>query len=62
MAGILEQKYLRYYFKVVWVYDTEVKAGIFEILGAYMAVILTPEYLRYVRCLCRSDDSRNILR
>jgi hypothetical protein len=60
MAVILEPKYLRYYFQVVWVYDVDVKAGIFEILVAYMAGILTPEYLRYIRCLCRSDDRAGI--
>jgi hypothetical protein len=28
-------------------YGGDIKAGIFEILGAYMAVILKPEYLSY---------------
>jgi hypothetical protein len=43
MAMITEPEYLRYW----CLYGSDYRAGIFEILGAYMAVITEPEYLRY---------------
>jgi hypothetical protein len=44
MAVVLKPEYLRY-IRCLCVSDD--RAEIFEILGAYMALITEPEYLRY---------------